>query len=292
VESFKNQRSKEWLEYRKDKIGASDAPIIMGISPWKNVTELWKEKKNITPAPFVTEKMREGIKLEEEAIIFAEKQTGLLFFPDVVAHDKYDRIIASLDGIDLDRKVICECKCSAKYYDMGVSGNIYPDIICQIQHQMMCTGLDNAILCCYYSKKGKIVEIKRDDEFIDSMLEKELKFLEILDGDISPESRQDCFMKVEVSQMEKYLIEEWMKKSQQLKQIQEEEKHLKSQILDLGDDGDVILTYENQNLLKMQRVNREGMVDWKALCKAKGISEKEIDSFRKEGIGFYQIKQM
>ena len=38
------QKSEEWLDWRKKGIGSSDAPIIMGVSPWKTPFELWEEK--------------------------------------------------------------------------------------------------------------------------------------------------------------------------------------------------------------------------------------------------------
>ncbi len=42
------QHSNEWLELRKNKIGASDAPIIMKVSPWKTPYRLWEEKLGLT----------------------------------------------------------------------------------------------------------------------------------------------------------------------------------------------------------------------------------------------------
>lgn len=35
---------KEWLEWRKLGLGASDAPVVMGVSPWKTRHQLWLEK--------------------------------------------------------------------------------------------------------------------------------------------------------------------------------------------------------------------------------------------------------
>jgi predicted phage-related endonuclease len=41
------QQTPEWLEFRKNKIGASDAPIIMETSPWKTPYQLWLEKLSL-----------------------------------------------------------------------------------------------------------------------------------------------------------------------------------------------------------------------------------------------------
>ena len=34
----------EWLEYRKQGIGGSDAAAIMGLNPWKTAMDVWLEK--------------------------------------------------------------------------------------------------------------------------------------------------------------------------------------------------------------------------------------------------------
>ncbi len=38
------QNTPEWHAFRRKRIGASDAPVIMGISPWKTPYQLWIEK--------------------------------------------------------------------------------------------------------------------------------------------------------------------------------------------------------------------------------------------------------
>lgn len=49
----------EWLEARKDGLGASDASSVLGISPWKTNVQLWEEKtglvvpEDIVDNPFV-----------------------------------------------------------------------------------------------------------------------------------------------------------------------------------------------------------------------------------------------
>ena len=37
----------EWLEARKDGLGASDASAVLGISPWKTNVQLWEEKTGL-----------------------------------------------------------------------------------------------------------------------------------------------------------------------------------------------------------------------------------------------------
>ncbi len=73
------QGTPEWHEYRSMHIGASDAPIIMGVSPWRNVKQLYNEKMGLhntrsTPA------MQRGVEMEPQARkSFASSDCGLSF---------------------------------------------------------------------------------------------------------------------------------------------------------------------------------------------------------------------
>ncbi len=37
------QRSEEWLKLRREGLGASDIPAVLGISPYKTPYQLWAE---------------------------------------------------------------------------------------------------------------------------------------------------------------------------------------------------------------------------------------------------------
>lgn len=44
--STENMPYEEWLEYRKQGIGGSDASVVCGINRYKSPVELWMEKTN------------------------------------------------------------------------------------------------------------------------------------------------------------------------------------------------------------------------------------------------------
>jgi putative phage-type endonuclease len=39
-----DQGTQEWQEWRKTGLGGSDAPVIMGVSPWNTPYKLWAER--------------------------------------------------------------------------------------------------------------------------------------------------------------------------------------------------------------------------------------------------------
>lgn len=167
----------EWLHFRRTHIGASDAISIMGMSPWKSPLELYEEKVfkfEQDENPY----MKRGKELESLALESFEKETGLVMFPMVFVHDSIPWMSASFDGITIQRDAILEIKCPGKkdYHFVEVNKKVPPKYIPQLQHQIFVSGLDFAYYYSFNGEKGIIIEVKRDQEFIDKMIEKEKQF--------------------------------------------------------------------------------------------------------------------
>lgn len=174
------QESEEWLNWRRTHITASDSSSILGINPWKSSLELYEEKV------FRFEKedneyMRRGRELEPIALESFEQETGLVMFPCVVKHDTILWMGASLDGLSVIRDAIVEIKCNGKKnHDLALDGKIPKHYESQIQHQLACTGLDFSYYYSFDGEKGVILEVKRDEEFIQNMIAKEFEFWQCL----------------------------------------------------------------------------------------------------------------
>lgn len=67
----------DWLDYRKQGIGGSDAAVVCGISRYKSRVELWMEKTHQMPDQEVGEAAYWGTQLE--GLVRAEftKRTGI-----------------------------------------------------------------------------------------------------------------------------------------------------------------------------------------------------------------------
>lgn len=172
-----NPGSDEWFQFRRTHIGASDAMSIMGTSPWKSILKLYEEKI-FGFDEIENSYMARGKALEPIAIENFEEETGLSVFPLVFEHDKYKWMSCSFDGITLDQKYIVEVKCpGAKDHSVAVNEMIPPKkYLPQLQHQIFMAGLDFAYYYSFDGDKGKILEVKRDQAFIEKMIEEELKF--------------------------------------------------------------------------------------------------------------------
>lgn len=174
------QRSKEWLEFRRNHIGASDAPIIMGESQFKTVDKLYHEKIHYCesfPNPYMTR----GNELEPIALKEFEKETGLIMFPCVGIHDEIEWMSASFDGMTIEEDVLVEIKCPGKKdHHEALIGIIPKKYKAQLQHQMYVSCVQFMFYYSFDGEKGVILEIKRDEEYIQEMIEKEFEFWKLL----------------------------------------------------------------------------------------------------------------
>lgn len=104
------QGSTEWLEHRDKFKNASEAPVIMGASPYKTRGSLLREKKTgDRPEHSVhTEALfQRGHDAEAEARPIVEQQIGEELYPVVATRGDLG---ASFDGITLMEDVVWECK--------------------------------------------------------------------------------------------------------------------------------------------------------------------------------------
>ena len=111
MEQYLTQGTPEWLDMRRKHIMASDAPIIMRVSPWKTCFSLWEEKLGLRASPQTNSAMERGNRLEPIALQAYNDYTGNCCEPQVVFHQEKKWMGASLDGIALDGSLILEIKC-------------------------------------------------------------------------------------------------------------------------------------------------------------------------------------
>ena len=129
------QGSREWKEFRKNKLGASDAPTIMGVSPYETPYQLWCRKLGLLPEPDMTGAMQRGHDLEPLALAEFERQLGLFMRPTVRVSKTTPWMMASLDGLCLDDKVAVEIKCpNLETHQIALDGKVPDKYIYHNQH--------------------------------------------------------------------------------------------------------------------------------------------------------------
>jgi putative phage-type endonuclease len=181
------QNTTKWLEYRRSKIGASDAPAIMRVSPWSSPYDLWMEKMGLLPEKTITPAMQRGIDLQDKALDCFAKITGLNTFPDVKVHPEHDFMIASLDGITLDGQHMVEVKCPGKKsHATALSGKVPDHYMPQLQHQLEVCGHEHMHYFSFDGENGVVIDVFRNESYIKELIETEMLFWYLVKNGIPP----------------------------------------------------------------------------------------------------------
>ena len=172
----------DWLEYRKQGIGGSDASVVCGISRYKSPVELWMEKTNQLQAQEAGEAAYWGTQLEPFVRAEFTKRTGIEVShkSELLQSEEYPFMLANLDGVCEVPDVgpcIFEAK-TASAYKAGEWENTIPDeYALQLAHYMAVTGYKGAYIAVLIGGntfKWKFVE--RDEELISMLIELETSF--------------------------------------------------------------------------------------------------------------------
>jgi len=268
------QGTEEWLQMRRKFIGASDAPIVMGVSPWRTPFQLWQEKLGMAPAQEETAAMRRGTELEPKARAAFEAETGIDVFPQVVFHPEHKFMMASMDGLSLDGQVAVEIKCtSSKYHEMALAGEVPEHYIPQLQHQLACLGIPMLYYFSFDGYNGAVVEVKRDDCYIETLIKEESGFWKCIKSKTAPELTDKDYVERE--------DDSWLCYAKRLRDIDAELKTLKEKREQLREG--LIGLADGQSTrgggLTLSKSFPPGRVDYSKVPELEGV---DLEPYRKE----------
>jgi putative phage-type endonuclease len=281
-----HQNTPEWHELRKNKIGASDSPIICGISPWSTPLKLWETKKGLREN-FVNDSMKRGIALEDKARRNIHcYQKPLL--PAVVQSKIYPWMIASIDAMDKNGQII-EIKCPGKSsHDSWMRNGVPKHYLYQIQHQMFVCEVESCGFFSYCedhsSSVGFFTIIARDESIINEIIEKGSEFFNCLQTYEMPIDSENDYADLsnnsEFAQYEKHLSELMMKK----KYIEQEEEIARKKLIEISNNENV-----KGNIFKLKKIHRKGSIDYSKVEELNGI---DLEKYRSQSSSYYKIARV
>lgn len=180
--STENLPYAEWLEYRKQGIGGSDASVVCGVSRYKSPVELWLDKTGQLPPQEAGEAAYWGTQLEPFVRAEFTKRTGIKVqcVRQLLQSGELPFMLANLDGVcEVPDYGTCvfEAK-TASSYKAGEWDDAIPDEYqLQIQHYMAVTGYKAAYIAVLIGGntfKWRFVE--RDEELISMLIDPEADF--------------------------------------------------------------------------------------------------------------------
>lgn len=275
------QGTPEWHALRKIKITATDASIIMGASHWKTRIQLYHEKLSNDPPFPPNERMQRGIDLEPVARELFNLKTGLNMRPAVVINPYYPWMMASLDGLSECGQYSLEIKCPGeKDHNEALAGKVPAHYFPQNQHQIKCVNPKIHFYFSFDGMDGPIIEVKKDDGYIEKMLIEEKKFYECLINNIPPEPEEDDYIEREDDIWEQCALQ-WRLVSENIKKLEKQEEDLRKQLIFLSGESNT-----KGSGISLCHVIRKGNVEYAKIPQLKGV---DLDKYRKESITSWRI---
>lgn len=272
------QGTPEWLALRKTKITATDSSVIMNVNPWKTRLQLYEEKIADKQPMEPNQAMKRGTDLEPIARELFNLKTGKNMIPMVVVKDW---TMASLDGISENE--ILEVKCPGERdHAIALSGKIPDHYYPQLQHQMWVCNSSKAYYFSFDGIDGVIVEIKRDDAYIEKMIEEERKFYDCLINRTPPEPAESDYIERNDQDWEE-LASQWKACVETLKEWEKKEADLREEL--------ILLSGERSSRgagITLSQVQRKGNVEYNKIPELQNI---DLEQYRKPAINTWRITQ-
>jgi putative phage-type endonuclease len=184
-----HQNTSQWHRWRMQGIGASDAPVIMGETPFKTPRTLWSIKTGRVQEEPAGPAARRGHELERFARRAYERQTGIQMEPLCLVHEELEWMRASLDGLTFDGSTLLEIKCPLSLRDLASAreGRIPYQYHAQLQHQLEVSGAQQAHYWSFNGNDGILIEIRPDREYAKRLVETEAAFWHLVKENRWPE---------------------------------------------------------------------------------------------------------
>lgn len=274
------QNTPEWEEMRKNKIGASDAPVIMQVSPWVTPYQLWQKKLSLIENQ-ENWAQSEGKRKEPLAKEAFEKETGLLVSPEVAFHPNIKWMMASLDGKDIEGKNIVEIKCPGKEdHEIALSGQVPDKYFPQLQHQLEVCQLEMAYYFSFTFEGTALVKVYRDDKYIKEMVKREGEFWECMQELVAPELTSRDYITNE-DQEWIGLACQWRQVNEQMKSLEIKDKAIRARLISLTNGMNT-----QGGGVRLSKLMRKGNVDYSKIAEIKSV---DLDSYRKPPIEYWKI---
>ena len=197
------QNTKAWYSWRRGGLGASDAPVVMGVSPYSTRFELWAQKTGLMERPepnaFQAAAMRRGHDLEPVARMLYENLVNDSFPAVSCQHENFDYIRASLDGYSENSDKLIEIKCPGKVDHKAAQNGIIPEkYVIQIQTQFAVSGASSGDYISYDGKEREnykkalekgglvIISIEPDREMQADIIRSMQLFWELVQTKVAP----------------------------------------------------------------------------------------------------------
>jgi putative phage-type endonuclease len=274
------QRSEAWHSFRRNHIGSSDCPAILGVSRSKSQYDLWLEKTNLDLSEkYVSPAMQRGIDLEATALECFNRLIGIKFYPVVIKSKKYPWMSASLDGISECGRYFVEIKVPGVESHLKALSENVPEIYYpQLQHIHECGEFDGGYYFSFDGEDGIYLKVDRDQPYIDDLIEKEKEFWDCVQTLTEPKSKY-----IEKDN------QEWKNQALIYAQLHGEKEAIDRE-LELARDTLIQLAGDHAHCrgsgITVSRLQRKGAIDYGKIAELKNVN---LETYRKKSVEYWRI---
>ncbi len=268
------QRTQSWEQWRQQGIGSSDAPIIMGVSPWNTPFGLWEIKTGRGRKTESNWAMERGNELEPKARNYYQLYCDIDMPPVLAEHKEFPFLRASLDGFNSGAKKVLEIKCPGKEdHQRALNKEIPEKYIWQLVHQLMVADADVADYLSFDGERGVILPFHRDLKLEKNLMEAEFRFWEQVQKDAPPELSNKDFRELK-DQKFLALFRRWKEAKQSFDQIEATLEQIRSEVI-----AEVKLPRVRCDGVQFMQITRKGAVDYAKIPELKNI---DLEKFRRK----------
>jgi len=276
------QGSTAWKNHRRNCITATDISKIIGINPWCTALKLWNQKLGLELQQQENESMRRGSELEPIALTRFIQEVGIVLYPEVVFHSVDKWKMASLDGLSRRKWRAVEIKCSQKIYEKAKQGIIDDIYRCQMNWQMYCLDMREMYFAAYWDGDMIIIEIKRDDDFLNEIMPKIHEFYRCMMDFTPPPATDHDFVKRDSKEWRIH-AEIWKQTKAEIKLLEAKEECLRNELIDMCDGQS-----SQGNGIRVSKCLKKGIVDYSSIECLKSVN---LDDYRKKPTQYYRISE-
>jgi putative phage-type endonuclease len=272
-----------WKEWRGKGLGSSDAPVIMGVSPWRTRFQLWEEKTGRGAKDQTNWATQRGNDLEPRARAAYELMSDVDMPATLVEHPVYPYLRASLDGFNAAIKKGLEIKCPGKEdHAKALAGLVPEKYTWQLVHQIAVARAEEMDYFSYDGNSGVIVPFKRDQAKEDQLLEEEHKFWRLIQTDTPPELSDRDFKKLKdgesVALFQSYKIAVDL-----FKRVEADVDAIKAKIVGKYPDEKRVVCAG----VSLVRSTRKGSINYEAVPELSGV---DLERYRKKATEVVTLK--
>lgn len=274
----------EGREYRRNKIGSSDAAVILGVSPWKTLRQLYDEKLGLRASTPITRAMQRGIDMEPVALKKFCDLMGFEMAPKIRLHPEREWQISSLDGWNEEKKIAVEIKVSGREdHEKALNKKVPEKYIPQLQHHMAVWDIDSIFYFSWHENDFSSILVNRDETFVNNLVLQEKCFWDKLQTFDPPELDKSDFEDISYDNDCKYLLEIYDNAVSKIKDLEQTAEEARRKIASIvGDRNCKCNGYKIANHL------RKGNIQYKNIPILKDI---DIEKYRAQPVTYLTINK-